>query len=89
VRSSATAEDLPEASFAGQQESFLNIRGVDSLLYTVKRCMASLFTNRAIAYRISKNFDHFKVFTYSRLNVVLNVKTEGWYIRRSAEDGQK
>ncbi len=61
IRSSATAEDLPEASFAGQLESFLNIKGKDSVLYHCKKCMASLFTNRAISYRIDKNFDHFAV----------------------------
>ncbi|MBS3149041.1 phosphoenolpyruvate synthase [Candidatus Woesearchaeota archaeon] len=62
VRSSATAEDLPEASFAGQQETFLNIRGVHDLIDACKRCFASLFTNRAIAYRAEKGFDHFKVY---------------------------
>lgn len=61
VRSSATAEDLPEASFAGQQESFLNITGTEELLEACKHCFASLFTNRAIAYRVEKKFDHFKV----------------------------
>ena len=61
VRSSATAEDLPGASFAGQQETFLNIRGEFALLDAVKRCIASLFTNRAIAYRVDQGFDHFKV----------------------------
>ncbi len=61
VRSSATAEDLPDASFAGQQESFLNIRGEQHLLLAVKECIASLFTNRAISYRHDKGFDHFKV----------------------------
>ena len=61
VRSSATAEDLPDASFAGQQESYLNIQGVDSLLHAYKSCIASLFTNRAIAYRIEKGFDHFAI----------------------------
>ncbi|MBI2632873.1 MAG: phosphoenolpyruvate synthase [Parcubacteria group bacterium] len=61
VRSSATAEDLPTASFAGQQESYLNITGVENLLLTVKKCVASLFTNRAISYRVDKGFDHFKV----------------------------
>lgn len=59
VRSSATAEDLPEASFAGQQESFLNVRGLKGLLKAVKKCFASLFTNRAIVYRTEKHFDHF------------------------------
>jgi pyruvate,water dikinase len=62
VRSSATAEDLPEASFAGQQETFLNIRGAHELLDACKRCFASLFTNRAIAYRAEHKFDHFKVY---------------------------
>ncbi len=62
VRSSATAEDLPEASFAGQQETFLNIRGVHELMDSCKRCFASLFTNRAIAYRADHRFDHFKVY---------------------------
>jgi pyruvate,water dikinase len=61
VRSSATAEDLPTASFAGQQESYLNIRGYNSLREACSKCFASLFTDRAISYRIDNNFDHFKV----------------------------
>ena len=61
VRSSATAEDLPTASFAGQQETYLNIRGDEHLLDAVRRCFASLFTDRAIHYRIDNGFDHFKV----------------------------
>ena len=61
VRSSATAEDLPDASFAGQQETFLNIRGEHLLMEACKKCFASLFTNRAISYRVDKGFDHFKV----------------------------
>jgi len=61
VRSSATAEDLPDASFAGQQETFLNIRGEDALLEASRRCYASLFTDRAISYREAKGFDHLKV----------------------------
>lgn len=61
VRSSATAEDLPTASFAGQQDSYLNIKGDESLLDTCRRCFASLFTDRAIHYRIDQGFDHFKV----------------------------
>ena len=61
VRSSATAEDLPTASFAGQQESYLNIRGVGGLLEACRRCFASLFTDRAIHYRIDQDFDHFAV----------------------------
>jgi pyruvate, water dikinase len=62
VRSSATAEDLPDASFAGQQETYLNIRGEDELIEKVRDCFASLFTNRAISYRVDKGFDHFSVY---------------------------
>lgn len=61
VRSSATAEDLPEASFAGQQESFLNVRGREALLDACRRCFASLFTDRAIDYRERLGFDHLSV----------------------------
>ncbi|QDU51390.1 phosphoenolpyruvate synthase [Gimesia panareensis] len=61
VRSSATAEDLPDASFAGQQESYLNVHGESSLLETCRRCFASLFTDRAISYRTEKGFDHFDI----------------------------
>jgi len=67
VRSSATAEDLPTASFAGQQDTYLNINGEMNVLEKVKRCWSSLFTPRAIAYRISKGFDHNRV----RLAVVV------------------
>ena len=58
VRSSATAEDLPQASFAGQQDTYLNVRGVDDLLDAVHRCWVSLFTDRAITYRMQNDFDH-------------------------------
>ncbi len=58
VRSSATAEDLPEASFAGQQETFLNIRGLQNILHAVKEVFASLYNDRAIAYRVHQSFDH-------------------------------
>jgi pyruvate,water dikinase len=61
VRSSATAEDLPKASFAGQMESYLNVRGYDELKEACLNCYASLFTDRAISYRIDNHFDHFKV----------------------------
>ena len=61
VRSSATAEDLPTASFAGQQDTYLNIRGGQALLDACKRCFASLFTDRAIHYRLDQGFDHFKI----------------------------
>ncbi len=58
VRSSATAEDLPDASFAGQQETFLNVRGVDNVIRAAKHVFASLFNDRAISYRVHQGFDH-------------------------------
>jgi pyruvate,water dikinase len=61
VRSSATAEDLPDASFAGQQETYLNVRGPAALMDSVRNCFASLFTDRAISYRESFNYDHFSI----------------------------
>lgn len=61
VRSSATAEDLPDASFAGQQETFLNVRGIDEVLLRIREVFASLFNDRAIAYRVHQNFDHMQV----------------------------
>jgi len=71
VRSSATAEDLPTASFAGQHESFLNIRGAEDLFEACRRCFASIFTDRAISYRTDQGFDHFKV--------ALSVGVMKWY----------
>lgn len=62
VRSSATAEDLPDASFAGQQETFLNVQGFDNVVAAIKEVFASLYNDRAIAYRVHQNFDHDKVF---------------------------
>jgi len=61
VRSSATAEDLPDASFAGQQETYLNVKGEENLIKACQRCYASLFTDRAIKYRVDHGFDHLKV----------------------------
>ena len=61
IRSSATAEDLPDASFAGQQETYLNVRGEKNVIESCKKCFASLFTNRAISYREDKGFDHFSI----------------------------
>ena len=60
VRSSATAEDLPNASFAGQHESYLNVRGAEDLFEACRLCFASIFTDRAIVYRVNNGFDHFK-----------------------------
>ncbi|MBM7587179.1 pyruvate,water dikinase [Bacillus pakistanensis] len=62
VRSSATAEDLPYASFAGQQDTYLNIKGIEAILQHISKCWASLFTDRAVIYRIQNGFDHRKVF---------------------------
>ncbi|MCK5465925.1 phosphoenolpyruvate synthase [Candidatus Parcubacteria bacterium] len=61
VRSSATAEDLPDASFAGQQDTYLNIKGIHNVVCATHQCIASLFTNRAISYREDKGFDHFTI----------------------------
>ncbi|MEN8719014.1 MAG: PEP/pyruvate-binding domain-containing protein, partial [Oceanococcaceae bacterium] len=61
VRSSATAEDLPEASFAGQQETFLNVRGIDAVLDAIKQVFASLYNDRAISYRVHHGFEHSEV----------------------------
>jgi pyruvate,water dikinase len=61
VRSSATAEDLPTASFAGQHESYLNVTGIDDLFEACRHCFASIFTDRAIVYRVNNGFDHFRV----------------------------
>ena len=62
VRSSATAEDLPQASFAGQQDTYLNIIGKEAILQHIRKCWASLFTERAVTYRIQNDFDHRKVY---------------------------
>src|SRR5438128_11492059 len=61
VRSSATAEDLPTASFAGQQDTYLNIIGKEAILKHISKCWASLFTDRAVMYRMQNGFDHHKV----------------------------
>lgn len=74
VRSSATAEDLPSASFAGQQETYLNVRGANNLVENCKKCFASLFTNRAIAYRVDQGFSHTK--TYLSVGVQKMVRSD-------------
>jgi pyruvate, water dikinase len=77
VRSSATAEDLPDASFAGQQETFLNIRGTDDLMDKVRKCWSSLFTPRAIFYRNEKGFTHEKVFISVGVQKMVNSRAAG------------
>jgi pyruvate,water dikinase len=77
VRSSATAEDLPDASFAGQQETFLNIRGVGDLLDKIMKCWSSLFTPRAIFYRNEKGFAHEKVFISVGIQKMVNSRAAG------------
>ncbi|MBU2592898.1 phosphoenolpyruvate synthase [Patescibacteria group bacterium] len=77
VRSSATAEDLPDASFAGQQETFLNIRGEASVVNYVRKAWASLFTPRAIFYREEKGFDHFKVGLAAVVQRMVQSETSG------------
>jgi pyruvate,water dikinase len=77
VRSSATAEDLPDASFAGQQETYLNVRGVDDLLDKIMKCWSSLFTPRAIFYRNEKGFAHEKVFISVGVQKMVNSRAAG------------
>ena len=77
VRSSATAEDLPEASFAGQQSTFLNIQGEDNVVDAVQKCWASLFEPRAIYYRHQQGFDHFKVGIAVPVQRMVDSKTSG------------
>ncbi|MDR2707928.1 MAG: phosphoenolpyruvate synthase [Nitrososphaerota archaeon] len=77
VRSSATAEDLPDASFAGQQETYLNVKGPDDLIDKVVKCWSSLFTPRAIFYRAEKNFAHDKVFISVGVQKMVNSRVAG------------
>lgn len=76
VRSSATAEDLPNASFAGQQATFLNISGKKNVLLATKECIASLFTDRAIVYRVTNGFDHMKVALSVGIQQMVAVRSE-------------
>ncbi|MEM2045379.1 MAG: PEP/pyruvate-binding domain-containing protein, partial [Candidatus Bathyarchaeia archaeon] len=77
VRSSATAEDLPDASFAGQQETYLNVRGEDEVMEKVLRCWSSLFTPRAIFYRTQKGFPHEKVLISVGVQKMVNSRAAG------------
>lgn len=76
IRSSATAEDLPNASFAGQQATFLNIKGEHDVVLSVKECIASLFTDRAIVYRVTNGFDHMKVALSVGIQQMVAVRSE-------------
>lgn len=76
IRSSATAEDLPNASFAGQQATFLNIKGENEVVQSVKECIASLFTDRAIVYRVTNGFDHMRVALSVGIQQMVAVRSE-------------
>lgn len=89
VRSSATAEDLPDASFAGQQETYLNVRGSKALKDAVRKCIASLFTNRALSYRETKGFDHLSVALSVTVQLMVrsDVGTSGVMFTLDTESG--
>jgi len=89
VRSSATAEDLPGASFAGQQDTFLWVRGVDDVLDRVRRCFASLFTSRAIAYRVKMGFDHSSVDISVGVQKMANSFTAGVMFTLNPANGDR
>ncbi|MDW2796426.1 PEP/pyruvate-binding domain-containing protein, partial [Clostridium boliviensis] len=77
VRSSATAEDLPTASFAGQQDTYLNVKGREELLQHIRKCWASLFTDRAIAYRMKNGYDHRQVYLSVVVQRMVNPEVSG------------
>lgn len=87
VRSSATAEDLPEASFAGQQESYLNVIGIEHLLIACKQCFASLYTDRAIVYREKQGFEHEKVALSIGIQQMINAQVAGVMFTLDTETG--
>ena len=89
VRSSATAEDLPTASFAGQQETFLNVRGEKDLLNSWRKCVSSLFTPRAIIYRIVKNFDYEKIALSVGIQQMIEAQRAGVSFTLDTETGFK
>ncbi len=89
VRSSATAEDLPGASFAGQQDTFLWIRGIDQVLNHVRRCFSSLFTARAIAYRVQMGFDHSQVDISVGVQKMANSFTAGVMFTLNPANGDR
>ena len=89
VRSSATAEDLPTASFAGQMDSFLYIKGIDNVLKSVKKCLSSVFSSRAISYRHEKNFDHFLVLASITVQKMLDPESAGVMFTLNPVSGNK
>jgi len=89
VRSSATAEDLPDASFAGQQETYLNVRGAEEVVEKVKECFASLFTDRAIFYRIQKGFDHLSVALSAAVQLMVYSKASGVMFTLDVTNGDR
>ncbi|MBI2313826.1 MAG: phenylphosphate synthase subunit beta [Betaproteobacteria bacterium] len=89
VRSSATAEDLPGASFAGQQDTYLWIRGIDDVIHHVRRCISSLYTARAIAYRVKMGFDHGEVAISVGVQKMANSWTAGVMFTLSPGDGDR
>lgn len=89
VRSSATAEDLPNASFAGQQDTYLWIEGDDKLVNSIQRCWASLFTPRAVAYRVKNNFSHEKVLISVGVQKMVNSRAAGVMFTINPTDGDQ
>ena len=89
VRSSATAEDLPDASFAGQQETYLNVKGAEEVVEKVKECFASLFTDRAIFYRIQKGFDHMAVALSAAVQLMVFSKASGVMFTLNVANGDR
>jgi len=89
VRSSATAEDLPTASFAGQQDTYLWIEGADKVIHNVQKCWASLFTPRAISYRIKNNFPHEMVLISVGVQKMVNAKSAGVIFTLNPTDGDQ
>src|SRR5213596_1968503 len=87
VRSSATAEDLPEASFAGQQETYLNISGEHAVIDACRKCYASLFTDRAINYREERNFDHIKIALSAGVQKMVRADKAGVMFSIDTESG--
>ncbi len=89
VRSSATAEDMPDASFAGQQDTYLWIRGADDLMGHIRRCFASLFTARAIAYRLRMNYDHRQVAISVGVQKMVSASTAGVLFTLNPSNGDR